>query len=159
MTPPRIRPRFEIASAGSPSDLIEGIRTRLDQATTPVNGQIAGTHIHLRVPRPEQRIWSPHLYIEIVPTESGSLLLGHFGPHPDVWTFVVALYAILGFVGTVGLIFGGSQWMLGTPPVAMWVAPVAIVLAAVLYVLSLIGQHLGHDQMRQLRAFIEESIS
>ncbi|WP_457654007.1 hypothetical protein [Rhodocaloribacter sp.] len=157
MDTPRMRPRFEIVSARPPADVLARLRDQLEHTDCPCTGQIAGKHVHLRVDERDRRLWSPHLDVEVEPYDGGALLRGHFGPHPDVWTFFVALYAVLAFAVMVGLLFGASQWMLGTPPVALWAVPAALVLAAVIYGLALLGQRLSQDHMRRLRSFVEKA--
>jgi hypothetical protein len=76
----------------------------------------------------------------------------------DIWSFFVALYAISAFAAMVGLIFGYSQWTLGSAPVGFWVVPVAVVLAGIVYALALTGQKLSQDQMYMLRAYVEDAI-
>lgn len=157
MDTPRMRPRFEIVSKRPPAEVLARLREQIDRADCPCSGQIAGKHVHLRVQEKDRRLWSPHLDVDVEPYDGGALLRGHFGPHPEVWTLFVALYAVLAFAAMVGLLFGASQWMLGTPPTAFWAVPAALVLAAVIYGLALIGQRLSQDHMRRLRAFIEKA--
>lgn len=157
MAPPPFRPRFEIVSPRPPDAVLGRLRTALDAPDAPCTGQIAGEHVHLRIARSQRRLWSPFLSLQVSRHPEGALLRGHFGPHPDVWTFFVALYAVLAFCGVVGLLFGLSQWMLGTPPVAFWAIPLALVLAGGVYGLALAGQRLSRPQLLLLRAFVEDA--
>jgi len=157
MDHPRIRPRFVIFSPVPPTQFITMLRERLDDGTCPCTGQVAGTHIHLRIRRSERRIWSPHLNVDVQADKQGCVLRGHFGPHPDVWTFFIAMYAILSFAGIVGLLFGLSQWMIESPPVALWILPGTLVLACMLYGFAIAGQRLGQDQMRLLRDIVKRT--
>ncbi len=155
MAPPRIRPRFELVAPCSSEEALDRLRAALDAGDAPCTGQIAGAHVHLRIAPGQRRLWSPFLSLEVNRQGGDTVLRGHFGPHPDVWTFFVALYAVLAFGGVVGLLFGLSQWMLRTSPVALWAVPASLALAAVLYGLALVGQRLGHPQLQLLRTFVE----
>ncbi len=159
MAPPRMRPRFERVVAASPDAVVHRLAHALNDPRSPFVAQVAGRHLHLRVAAPERRLWSPHLNLEVEPHPEGALVLGHFGPHPDVWTFFVALYAVLAFTATVGLLFGASQWMLGTTPVAFWAVPLALLLALLVYGLALVGQRLSQEQMRQLYHFVDDLLT
>ena len=42
---------------------------------------------------------------------------------------------------------------------ALWSVPIAALMIGSVYVVALIGQRLGHEQMVQLRTFLDDSIS
>jgi hypothetical protein len=67
----------------------------------------------------------------------------------------VALYAAIGFAGTMGVIFGYSQSLLGDPALAYWSGPCAILLTLVVYVVARQGRRIGYRQMVELRSFVD----
>ena len=141
-----------------PSQTLERLHDVLEQANDHCTGSILGRHVRLRILEEDRHFWTPQLDVEIEPRAEGSLVRGLFGPHPDIWTFFVATYAVMTFCGITGLLFGVVQWSLGWPPWALWSVPIAALMIGSVYVVALIGQRLGHDQMVQLRDFLQQSI-
>ncbi len=70
----------------------------------------------------------------------------------------IALYVGVGFVGSMGVIFGYSQMILGNPAWAFWAGPVAIVLSLFIYAIARMGRRLGYNQMVLLRGFLDDVI-
>jgi hypothetical protein len=80
--------------------------------------------------------------------------LGRFGPDPHVWTLYVALYAVAVFGAFVCLAFGISQWVAGGSPWVLYLSPLSVVLAGLVYGAAYVGQGLGSDQMYRVRVFL-----
>ena len=157
MISPRMRPRFKMHVPFSASEALTRLSNRLDAPGSPCTGNLAGNHIHLNMIRNEQRIWSPQLNLEVTGDDTGATIHGHFGPRSDIWTFVMALYAISAFIALMGLLFAASQWMLGMPAWALWPVLGAILLGITAYTLALIGQILSQDQMMVLLSYVKEA--
>ena len=155
MLSPRMRPRFEMHVPLMPGIVLEHITRSLNAPDCPCTGEIAGNHIHLNMNHEEQRLWSPHLNLELQKDGAGTNIHGHFGPRSDIWTLAMALYAISGFIATMGLLFGVSQSMLGMSPYAFWFVAGAALLALVVYLLALTGQKLSQNQMNTLFRYVE----
>ena len=98
--------------------------------------ELAGNHLHLNIARNAQRIWSPHLNLEIVGDEEKATILGHFGPRPDIWSLAIGLYCISIFVGSMGLLFAASQWMLGMSLCSLWFVVGSVILGLAVYILA-----------------------
>ena len=158
MAPPRMRPRFELVVPTTPGATLDGFRRYLNGASAGCTGSITGRHVRFRIPEARRHTWTPQLDLEVEPHEAGSLVRGLFGPHPSIWTFIVALYAIIGFSALGGLIFAYSQWTLGQAPTALWSVPVALVLAGGVYMVALVGQGLSQAQMIELRGCLDEAL-
>jgi len=105
------------------------------------------------------RFWSPQLTIDVEEEGDGALLHARFAPHPHVWTLYVMLYStsLAFFVGCV--MFGISQWMVGSEPWGLYLIPAAFVLSGLVYGASYVGQGLGSLQMLELRSFVETALS
>lgn len=157
MTGPRLRPRFELVAPGRPADVLHALRASLEAPDAPCVGHVLAPHARLAVHEADRHFWSPHLEVEVTAHPDGAHLRGLFGPHPSVWTFFAALYAVLIFAGAGCLIFGGSQWMLGQPPWALWGVPAALFLLGGVYGITLSGQNLAQEQMWQLRSILEHA--
>ena len=157
MISPRMRPRFEMRVPFSSSEALDRLHKKLAHPDGLCIGELAGNQLHLNISQKHQRIWSPHLNLEIIDDRDTAVIHGHFGPRPDIWTLTMALYAIFGFIAMMGLMFAASQWMLGMSVWAIWVVAGAVFLGAIVYLLALIGQGLSQDQMTLLLSYVEEA--
>ncbi len=157
MISPRMRPRFEMHVPLDASEALRRLSEPLSNPDCRCRGEMAGNHIYLHINRNEQRIWSPQLNLEVLDDDSGSIIHGHFGPRSDIWTLVMALYAICSFIALMGLLFAASQWMLGMSTWALWPVLGAAVLGVIVYALALTGQVLSQDQMTLLLKYVEET--
>lgn len=157
----RMRPRFEVAVNDSVHEVGFRLREALEAPDAPCVGSLYGAHAVLKMPDEDQRFWSPQLSIDLEtrPSQNGTRIRGLFGPRPAVWTLFMALYAIIGFSGSMGLAVAYSQWSLDRPATFLWTLPLALVLATAVYGLALLGQRLGEQEMRVLRAFLDEVIA
>lgn len=158
MLGPGMRPRFEVTVPGSPAQTLERLQDTLEQPGGLCTGSILGRHVRLRIRTEHRHFWTPQLDVEVEARADGSLVRGLFGPHPDIWTFFIATYAVMTFCGITGLIVGLAQWSLDWTPWALWSVPVAALMIGSVYGVALIGQRLGHDQMLQLRAYLDQAI-
>ncbi len=154
---PRLRPRFEVEVARAPQQVLRGLEAALADPDGPCRGRIVGRHALLHVREDLRHTWSPYLDLEVEPWGEGALLRGRFGPHPSIWSFFAALYAICAFVALGGLVVGLSQLSLGFPAWGLWAVPGALVLAAVVYVVALTGQRLAQAQMHALRDVVHRA--
>jgi len=158
MIGPRMRPRFEVVVPQPAPDVLAHIQTRLDDPDCLCTGSIVGKHVHLEVPPADRTYWSPHLWVDVYPSEGASLIHGLFGPHPSVWTMFIAMYAVLGFGAVLALLIAFSQYTLGRPPTALWAVPLTTALAVIVYLVALTGQRLSYAQMVQLREIVDAAV-
>lgn len=157
---PRPRPRFERTVPLPRDEVLARVRAALGRAPS-IRGLVLPTgRIELTVAEAEQHVWSPQLTVDVVdgPEESGSTLRARFGPHPNVWTLYVALYAVSVFFAIACAVYGASQAILDRTPWALWLTPIAVVLAALVYGASFVGQGLGSEQMYRVRAFLDAAV-
>ena len=90
----RMRPRFQYVVPCPPEQALSSFQLRLQQPDCPYTGRIIqNRHIILRITPEERHYWSPVLAVDAHPHSDGTLLRGYFGPHPNVWSLFVALYA------------------------------------------------------------------
>jgi len=157
MSTTRVRPRFEIELDLEADALMDRVRERLPKCPH-CTGVSVGRHAELFVPDAEKKLWSPWLTVTADEHDNGSLLRGRFAPHPNVWTFYLFLAFALGFALLVGTSWGYAQWATDRTPWAFTTIPIVIVLGALLYYASQVGQRLGGDQMDHLRNAIDELI-
>lgn len=154
----RMRPRFRTIVPCHPDKALEAFRMRLQQADCRFTGSLLLHHLSLTVKPEDRHYWSPVLNIDVEACEQGSLLRGHFGPHPNVWTLFLALYASVVFSTLFVCTFGYAQLMMGQSPWAFWCLPLAAVLLLIIYGVALAGQGLAQAQMEQLSSFFERNV-
>ena len=150
-----LRPHFELTV---PDD-VDTTLSRLTGAFAagPFEGKVRGLHAQLIIPAPQRHLWSPWLTFEVQAAPEGTHLEGRFAPHPTVWTFYMALYAILAFTTRGLTFFGLSQWIATQSPTALWGLPVCAVLAAALFGLGFVGKGLTGQQMAAMRCFVVDA--
>ena len=157
MSAPRVRPRFEVEIDLDADSIMERLRQRLPECPH-CTGVSVGRHAELFVPESEQRLWSPWLSLTADDRVVGSLLRGRFSPHPNVWTFYLFLAFGIGFALLVGTTWGYAQWATERTPWALASVPVVLVLGALLYLASQVGQRLVISQMEHSHDALEELI-
>jgi len=154
----RLRPRFRRELACTPDTFSAALKRALTEHSGSVVGNVYKAACVLKISAEEAHFWSPQLHLSIENETPGTVLHGLFGPRPSIWSIFVALYAALLFLGSMGMIFGFSQWTLGGSGMLMWTGPAALVLAGVIYAVGRTGRRLGMDQMVQLRDFVDRRI-
>lgn len=151
MSPPKIRPTFAIPLSEGPDASMKVIRGRLKGSNWAECSRSKGRCADFFVRREERRLWSPYLSIQVESRGNGALLRGRFGPHPEMWTLFMFLYAGVGFLTLLGLFLGFVQWQSGMEAWGLWGAYVGLPGMASLYIVSATGQRLSAHQMEELR--------
>lgn len=150
----RMRPRFQYVVPCPPAQALSSFQLRLQQPDCPYTGRIIqNRHIILRIAPEERHYWSPVLAVDAHPHPDGTLLRGYFGPHPNVWSLFVAMYAGTAFATLLACMYGVSQWLVQEPPLALGALPLGALMGLAIYGVALFGQRLAQDQMLQLRDF------
>lgn len=113
------RIRLDMVCGFAPSEVVERLERGLESAEG-CSGSVRKNHAMLFLPEAERHFWSPWLDLRITEHARGSHLTGTFGPHPEVWTGFVFLWAALVAAWGFGLIFGSGQWMIGEEPFGLY---------------------------------------
>ena len=159
MSAPRIRPRIELELADDADVVMERLRANLPECPR-CTGVSVGRHAEIFVPEEERRVWSPWLSVTADRAEDGGARLrGRFAPHPHVWTLYMFLSFALGFSLLVGVTWGYAQWAMDETPWALLSLPLGAVLGVALYLVSLVGQRLGGEQIEDLENALAELIT
>lgn len=153
----RMRPRFTGMASVTPLEFLEALESALSHSVD-FRGSVFDTSAVVKVAERDRHFWSPQMHLALEITDpAGSFIRGRFSPHPTVWSGFLALYLAIAFSGIIGVIFGASQWTLGTPPTGFIAGPAAIFLTVVVYLAARVGRRLGRDQMARLRQFLLDS--
>ena len=158
-----MRPRFELRYAGSLDALREALRRDID-ATKLCEGEVFRANASLWLPEDARSFWSPYLNLnfesgedESGDDEPGVTVHARFSPHPNVWTFFIALYFAIGLVGVGFGVYGMVAWSLHGNPWWLLGAPASAAVIAFVFGASLIGQGLSAGEMHNLRHVVEHA--
>jgi hypothetical protein len=153
-----MRPLFRLNLPIAREQLMDAIRTALSDDAAPVVGRVLRRHVELTVRPNAQHFWSPHLSLDVLEDDQGTLLRGRYAPHPHIWMLIMAVYSVL-LLATIGAcVYGCSQWLLGWTPTALWSLPLCAAGAIATWTTSTIGQALAEPQMQGLQQFLEECL-
>ncbi len=156
----KIRPRFRQEFSSKPEELIALFKDRIenDNDLCSCRADFSGNHIILKIPAEEQHYWSPQLSLSIDSNEDGSLIRGLYSPPPSVWTMFAFGYFALAVAFLVTAIAAYSYYMLEIQSNLVWLLPVYLALAIILYIIAQFGQKLGAEQTYTLHHFYEETV-
>ena len=97
--------------------------------------------------------------VDIEPeANGGTLLCGHFHPHPHVWAASVGTVAMSAFGALVSLSYGYAQWIMGQLPTALWGLFGSVILATVAIITVCIGGWHETRQAKELQEFLHRSL-
>ncbi len=147
---PPMRPTFTLDFPIDSKEAVSRLAQLVDDADYPIEGRIAGNHLMLVIPPSYRHFWSPWLHLEVTEHDQGSSVRGRFSPNPSVWTGIMLTYIALMTLTFFACMFGIAQWMMDKPPTVLRFIPLFLVIAALLYWASLIGQKIADAQMHEL---------
>jgi hypothetical protein len=154
---PNPRPRFTLKSKLAPTEIRKRVNAMI-QSSPRVRGIAFDHRIEIAIDGDEHHFWSPQLVIDVKAEEGGAELEARFGPDPYVWALYLLSYGGLLVLTFFASMFGIAQLLIDQTPTAFFVAPVAGVLAGLVYGASFVGQGLGGEQMYFLRASITKIV-
>jgi hypothetical protein len=155
---PRPRPRFDIFVGLQPDQVFQNLRVAIHTTPSVRAMTLDGRRFEIIREDRSWRLWAPQLDVKILPFEDGTKVMGRFGPHPHVWMAYLALYMVTLFLAIAFATYGAVQWTLDEDPWSLYLTPIAVVCAGLIYGASYVGQGLATAQMYELREFLEESI-
>jgi hypothetical protein len=155
----RLRPRFDLVVSLSPDEVMARFRQRIDAGNQPCRLSLLERQVEVSVRAEHQHFWSPFLNMLVYPDEGRTILRGKFGPNVNVWTFFLALYAILSLTGTTGFIAATSQLQIGEAPTGFYLTAACLVLAGLVWLAGQLGQRLAHDQIEHIHAYVHEVLA
>ena len=130
MSHPRVRPTFTRELSGDPREFFAALADAIARTDGPCCGQMLDDGAMLRIRRDERRVWSPALYLRVVPAgDGGRALYGRFSPSSPVWTAFVGIYIALAFLAIAATSYGFAQMTLDETPWAFLGVPVTLLIA------------------------------
>ena len=157
LPPFKVRPRFKVETPASIDELVDKIKSALNQEGASCQG---GVHVMggtISLPYEEQHYWSPQLSLSFEKTEHGTIVRGLYGPRPSVWGMFVFFYAIIAIATMIVATIGLSRLTLGGSAGILWFVPLLLLIFLSLYLVSYTGQKVGKKQMITLHRFIEQA--
>ena len=158
MTSTRMRPTFAVDLPLPGDEAARRLQYQLGVSQFAAASMGSGRFADLVVDEADRRIWSPQLSIHIEDRSGGSVLRGRFAPRPDLWTFIMFVYFFMAFLMLFGAALGYVQWTMDDRPWGLWATPLGVAVIGILHGASQIGQRLGDEQMRQLRARLDDLV-
>lgn len=156
-----IRPRFKQEFVSSVDELKLLFHDRLNHENEDeIDSTFSGDHIILKVRPEDKHYWSPQLSLTLEPAEEseGSQIRGVYSPAPEVWTLFAFSYFALALAFTITGIVAYSFYTIDKESWLVWLLPVYVVIALVLYFVAQFGQKLGAEQTYILHRFYEETV-
>lgn len=158
MKRPEVRPKIKLVVPLSANEVLERLRRGFEAERSKLRGSVLGSCVELTVRCDQQHFWSPQISLQVEQHDEGAILHGRVGPRPQVWTGLMAAYAIIGFSSFFAFFFGMSHWLLDRPLWPLWAVPLGIAFAGVVYLIAYVGQRLGADQTQELADVLDAAL-
>lgn len=130
---PAMRPPLLVTITLSRQEATDSLKAGFYVANLPDEGTISSGHVSVAICAQQRRFFSPSLDLHLYDEPDGARLDGRFGPHPDVWTLHVAVYAVLGAASIGASMLGTSLWMMREQPSVLLALPVLLLLGGLVY--------------------------
>ena len=155
-----MRPKFDFDFPIEQPRALDLLKSIMDNTDHPIEGRAAGNHLMLVIPIKQRHFWSPWLNLEATTQLPNTThIAGRFAPNPAVWTGFMMVYASLIVLAFLTIIFAVSQLIMHNNPWALQFLIPIILIAAVMYWSSLIGQRIAQDQMQLLYRVTLETLA
>lgn len=151
---PAARPRLTARFDAPMEEVVTRFSGALGAPDSPIQGQATSGFVNLWLPPEGRAFFSPYLSLELTEQDGVTIATGRFGPHPAVWTGFMFVYAVLGLLGVLALMFGWAQYIADEPPWMLLGFPGAGGLVLFVYGAEYIGKGLGSEQMHQIARFV-----
>jgi len=144
---------------------MQALRSAESRADRSVEGRFSNRHGVLMLPESERQFWSTQLGLTVEDPRPGpqgeprpTRVLGVFSPQPEIWTAYVFAIGTLALISVCGVMYAVVQITLGDWPSALIATLIAILLAALLYTSTLVGQGLAAGEMYELRSYLDDRL-
>ena len=154
----RMRPRFEYAILLSKEDVFERMERRIQEESVPWHVQLLNGQVEISPRNRDLHFWSPYLKVRLVEEPPGTTTMrGIFGPNINLWTFLLAIYAVCGLLGATGLLVALSQWQLDQNMTGLFLSAFCALVASLVWGAAQLGKRFAQEQMEGIYAFIVET--
>jgi len=154
----RSRPRFKMVVPISTKELEARLTDKLKDKSIDCECVFLDGHCVIKIPYGERHFWSPELSLSIEEDKDGSLIRGLYGPNSTIWTMFMFGYIGIGTLAFFTSFYGFSRLSLGMEAQILWLLPVLVACALMIYLFAQVGQKLGAEQMYRLHHFFEATI-
>jgi hypothetical protein len=151
----KIRPRFKHAFAGEREIFEQKIVNELKNSHRLVFTYLSG-QLYIKFHSKVEHFWSPQLHLSFEQEQDKVIVLGLYGPNPTVWAIFFFGYTALGILTLFFGMYGLIRYNLQMDYTILWLIPVFVLLAIVMYVSAQAGQKIGAQQMFEIHHFYEE---
>lgn len=140
-------PTFDL-TLDSTSDEAEGLLADwIREGGCPFHAVRVGSHFTFTTPDHDRHFWSPTLTLDVREEDGRAVLHGRFNPSAGIWTGYMMTYLSL-----VTIILGASMWglaevILDRTPWALAFIPACVVVGALMFWASAVGQRLARPEM------------
>lgn len=155
MDRPHFRPRFILLAAAEPEVVRDALEARLRAQEARFVFRIRRSSVLAWIRPPAQRFWSPAMDVVLRPHPRGTLVIGRFGPNPQLMTGYVFLSILLSFFLMFSLCWSYVQYVMGES--AHCAIGSALAAAGLLGIAasSRVGTAWAHEQMTWLAEVID----
>ncbi len=154
-----LKPRFRIRHNEPKDRVLHRFAQAFSKESTKLRGKIVGSHIVIDVPIDQEHFWSPQLQLTLEEEVRSTLIRGHYGPKPTLWTLFMfihfgialafAIFATMLFTDiSLNQDFNTSLSLTLAMPL-LWV---------LFYLFGRWGKKKGHAQMQELDSFLKEML-
>ncbi len=106
------------------------------------------------------RDWSsPALDLEVNDKGDYTLVSGRIGPHPNLWTLFLFLYASFLFLGLASSVVAATLWYLDMPIQGVWLMPVSAAGLVGTWLFGQWGRRRHRDQIQWISALVDDALS
>lgn len=156
----RIKPRFKIITDLKQEDFEKNLKTLLHEKGSPFLGNINKEVASIWVKTEHNEFWKPYLSLRAEPEDGKTAIRGIFGPSAAVWTFFMFLYFMFGitFMVFITIWFVTKQINSQDFPWSIYLAISSLILLAVTFLATKIGQKKAKSEMEQLKNFAEKHL-
>lgn len=155
MDRPHFRPRFLLLSPEPPEAVRDALAARLRAKDPRFVLRVRRSSLLAWIAPPAQRIWSPAMDVMFRPHPQGTLIVGRFGPNPQLMTGYAFLSILLTFFLVFSLCWSYVQSVMHEPSRCLYGSAAAALGLVGLALSSRVGTRLAHEQMLWLAEVVD----
>lgn len=155
MDRPHFRPRFVLLADDSPEGVRDALEARLRAREDRFVIRIRRASVLAWIRPPAQRIWSPAMDVVLRSHPRGTLIIGRFGPSPQLMTGYMFVSILLTFLLVFSLCWSYVQSVMGEPSNCLYGSVAAALGLGGIWGSSRVGTAWAHEQMTWLAEAVD----